>query len=152
MALSSREFRLALRFLFIGYALGYFGIVNTIYGILAYVLYKLMGFDLMQLIIKLVFFSGEVWAILHNKMAEYRGSPKRISADIIKEFLDGVKPAAFYAKLLESEDRLVIWLGDLQHRRVGEIFGIEMETTPVASSSIKFPLPLSLPGKFPMGK
>lgn len=147
MSLSSREFRLALRFLFVGYILGYFGIINTIYGLIAYVIYKLLGFDLIQLVIKMVFFSGEVWAILHNRLAEYRGSPNRVSADTIKEFLERIKPSAIYARTIETEDRLILWLSELQHRRVGEIFGIDMERPmPLSpSSSLKLPpIPIKL--------
>lgn len=147
MPLSSREFRLALRFLLIGYVLGYLGIVNTIYLIVGYVIYKLLGFDLKRIILKLFLYSGEVWAILYNKVAEYKESPGRVSAENFNRIADRIQNFEFYAKLIEIENRLIEWLDRIQHRRVGEIFGIDMDTvqlpkSPIVSSSIQI-LPIS---------
>lgn len=147
MPLSSREFRLALRFLLIGYVLGYIGIINTIYIIVCYIAYKLLGFDLKRIILKLFLYSGEVWAILYNKMAEYKESPRRISAESFNRIADKIHNFDFYAKSIEIENRLIEWLDRIQHRRVGEIFGIDMESvqlpkSPTISSSLQI-LPIT---------
>lgn len=147
MSLSSREFRLALRFLVVGYILGYFGVINSMYMVATYIVYKLVGFDLGKFILRSFIFSGEAGAVLFNRMAEFRESPRRVSAENLKSFIETMQGIEVYPKIVETENRLVDWLGQMQHRRVGEFFGVDMTSSPTPSPPTS-PFAVSMGSRF----